>query len=71
MDSNVGPYVPNRYIMSPPLRPAGHKEALQAALSSGILQVFALSFFVFFPFMIRRVQSNLFYSISDFVDILP
>ncbi|XP_024364641.1 dihydropyrimidinase isoform X2 [Physcomitrium patens] len=30
-----------QYIMSPPLRPAGHKEALQAALSSGILQLVA------------------------------
>lgn len=28
-----------RYVMSPPIRPSGHDKALQAALSTGILQV--------------------------------
>jgi dihydroorotase-like cyclic amidohydrolase len=31
-----------RYVMSPPIREAGHGKALQAALSSGILQVIHL-----------------------------
>ena len=31
--------VPNRYVMSPPIPPAGHNQALQAALSTGVLQV--------------------------------
>lgn len=29
----------NRYVMSPPIRAAGHNQALQAALSTGVLQV--------------------------------
>jgi hypothetical protein len=29
----------SRYVMSPPIREAGHGKALQAALSSGILQL--------------------------------
>jgi hypothetical protein len=32
-------YNASRYVMSPPIREAGHGKALQAALSSGILQV--------------------------------
>jgi hypothetical protein len=32
-------YDASRYVMSPPIREAGHGKALQAALSSGILQV--------------------------------
>lgn len=51
MYSNIGPRVPNRHVMSPPIRSAGHKEALQAALASGILQVLNLdSFLLFFIF---------------------
>jgi dihydropyrimidinase len=30
-----------QYVMSPPIRPAGHNQALQAALSSGVLQLVA------------------------------
>nr|XP_045088162.1 dihydropyrimidinase-like [Aegilops tauschii subsp. strangulata] len=29
----------SKYVMSPPIREAGHNKALQAALSSGILQL--------------------------------
>jgi hypothetical protein len=32
-------YGVSRYVMSPPIREAGHGKALQDALSSGILQV--------------------------------
>lgn len=32
-------FFPNRYVMSPPIRAAGHSQALQAALSTGVLQV--------------------------------
>jgi hypothetical protein len=32
-------YGASRYVMSPPIREAGHGKALQDALSSGILQV--------------------------------
>uniref|UniRef100_A0A452XDU6 Amidohydrolase-related domain-containing protein n=2 Tax=Aegilops tauschii subsp. strangulata TaxID=200361 RepID=A0A452XDU6_AEGTS len=33
----------SKYVMSPPIREAGHNKALQAALSSGILQVTRLN----------------------------
>ncbi|CAN1250116.1 PYD2 [Linum perenne] len=35
--------IASRYVMSPPIRGPGHAKALQAALSSGILQVSILS----------------------------
>jgi dihydropyrimidinase len=31
--------IASKYVMSPPIREAGHNKALQVALSSGILQV--------------------------------
>lgn len=36
-----------KYVMSPPIRPAGHNKALQAALSTGILQLVATDHAVF------------------------
>lgn len=36
-----------KYVMSPPIRPAGHNQALQAALSTGVLQLVGTDHCVF------------------------